>query len=107
MTTKAYVDKLDATTTENDLKHLFSACGDVADVNIVVDSTNQKPRGFGFVTMITPEGAHSAIRALYGEQVATHTLIVSEAWPCEERAGSSLERRNPRGRPSQLGQAAS
>lgn len=102
MTTKVYVDNLDAATTENELKNLFSSYGNVADVNIVVDRTNQKPRGFGFVTMATPEGAHSAIRALHGKQVAAHTLIVSEAWPCEERVGSSRERRNPHRSPTSL-----
>jgi cold-inducible RNA-binding protein len=102
MTTKVYVDNLDAATTENDLKNLFSAYGNVADVNIVVDRTNQKPRGFGFVTMATPEGARAAIRALHGKQLATQTLIVSEAWSCEEHVGSSRERRNPHRSPASL-----
>lgn len=102
MTTKVYVDNLAAATTEHELKNLFSAYGNVADVNIAVDRTNQKPCGFGFVTMVTPEGARSAIRALHRKQVATHTLIVSEAWPCEERAGSPRERRNARRSPASL-----
>jgi RNA recognition motif-containing protein len=102
MTTKIYVDNLAAATTENELKVLFSAYGNVADVSIAVDRTNQKPRGFGFVTMVTPEGARSAILALHGKQVATHTLIVNEAWPCEECAGSPRERRNARRSPVSL-----
>jgi RNA recognition motif-containing protein len=54
-------------------------------VNIAVDRVNHKSRGFGFVTMATPEGARSAIGALNGKAVGTCTLTVSEAWPHEQR----------------------
>ena len=88
MNTKVYVDNLAAATTENELKNLFSAHGNVVDVNIAVDRASHKPRGFGFVTMVTPEGARAAIRALHGKEMGTHNLIVSEAWLHEERASS-------------------
>jgi len=89
MNTKIYVDNLAAATTENDLMKLFSVHGNVVDVNIVVDRANHKPRGFGFVTMATPEGARAAIRALHGKEIGTHNLIVSEAWLHEDRTSSS------------------
>ena len=89
MNTKVYVDNLAAATTENELKNLFSAHGNVVDVNIAVDRASHKPRGFGFVTMVTPEGARAAIRALHGKEMGTRNLIVSEAWLHEERASSS------------------
>jgi len=89
MNTKVYVDNLAAATTENELMKLFSIHGNVVDVNIVVDRANQKPRGFGFVTMATSEGAQAAIRFLHGKEIGTHNLIVSEAWLHEERAKSS------------------
>jgi RNA recognition motif-containing protein len=89
MNTKVYVDNLAAATTESELKNLFSAHGNVVDVNIAVDRASHKPRGFGFVTMVTPEGARAAIRALNGKEIGTNNLIVSEAWLHEERAGSS------------------
>jgi cold-inducible RNA-binding protein len=89
MNTKVYVDNLAAATTENDLMDLFSAHGSVAEVNLPVDHTNGRPRGFGFVTMATPEGARAAILALHGKDLGTHTLIASEAWPQEDRDGST------------------
>ena len=85
---KVYVDNLDAVTSERDLMNLFSPYGNVAEVNIAVDRINHKSRGFGFVTMATPDGARSAIRALHGKQIGTQNLIVSEAWPHEQRAGA-------------------
>ncbi len=95
MNTKLYVDNLAATTTYSDLVDLFAVHGNVAEVRLPVDPANGRPRGFGFVTMVTPEGARAAARALHGKEIGTHNLIVSEAWLHEERDGSSREGRSP------------
>ena len=102
MDTKIYVDNLPSAITETELANLFAAYGNVVNVNIVVDHASHKPRGFGFVTMVTPEGARAAIQALNGKAIATGSLIVNEAWPDEERAGSQDGQRQPRRRASQL-----
>jgi RNA recognition motif-containing protein len=96
MSTKIYVDNLATTTTESELMSLFSAYGHVVDVNIAFDRANHKPRGCGFVTMVTPEGARAAIQALNGKAIGAGNLIVSEAWPSEARTGSPNGRRSPR-----------
>ncbi|HTQ51162.1 MAG TPA: hypothetical protein VMJ12_10655 [Candidatus Acidoferrales bacterium] len=81
---KVYVDNLAAVTTERELLDLFSSYGNVAEVSIAVDRISRKPRGFGFVTMATSEGARSAIQALNGKAMGTCTLTVSEAWLHEQ-----------------------
>jgi RNA recognition motif-containing protein len=81
MSTKLYVENLAAVTTESDLMNLFSAYGNVAEMNVPVDRANGKRRSFGFVTMVTPEGARAAIQALNGKQVDARTINVSEAPP--------------------------
>ena len=86
MNTKIYVDNLATATTENDLKKLFSPYGNVTEVNIPLDHASHRPRGFGFITMATPEGARSAIQALNGKAIGTCTLTASEAWLHEEPA---------------------
>lgn len=88
MNTKIHVDGLDAATTENELKNLFSAYGNVVGVNIVVDHAGHAPRRFGFVTMATPEGTRAAIQALNGKAMGICTLTVSAATPREARAKS-------------------
>jgi len=88
MNTKVYVDNLAAATTENELLKVFSRYGNVAQVNVPRDRTNGHPRGFGFVTMATPEGARAAIQALNGKAIETCTLTVSAGWAREERAGA-------------------
>ena len=102
MNTKIYVDNLAVSTTENELTVLFSTYGNVTEVNIVVDRTSQKPRGFGFVTMATPESARTAIRGLNGKAIGACALSASEAWPDEEDADLSSTRRNCRRGPSSL-----
>lgn len=95
MNNKIYVDNLAETTTERELMDLFSAYGNVVDVNIAVDRTSHKPRGFGFVTMMTPEGTRAAIQGLNGKAMGTNTLSASEAWPDEEHGNSANGRRRP------------
>ena len=78
MSTKLHVENFAATTTYNELMVLFSAHGNVAEVNLPVDRVNGRPRGFGTVTMATPEGARAAVEALNGKQIGAHTLRVNE-----------------------------
>jgi len=95
MNTKIHVDNLAEITTEADLLKLFSAYGNVAEVNIPIDRANHRPRGFGFVTMVTSEGARAAIQALNGKAIGSCTLTASKAWPHEERAGPSKSASTP------------
>jgi RNA recognition motif-containing protein len=44
-----------------------------------------RPRGFGFVTMSTPEEAQKAIEALNGAQLGGRALTVNVARPREDR----------------------
>ena len=84
MDTKLYIDNLPAGTTENELRDLFSVYGNVISINIAVDRATAKPRGFGFVTMVTPEGARAAIQSLNGKIIGSTPLAVSEGWLNEE-----------------------
>lgn len=88
MNSKLYIGNLAPTTSEKDLQDLCSPHGPVNEVHLPLDRETGRPRGFGFVTMATPEGAQAAIQALNGHAVAERTLTVSEARPREERSGS-------------------
>ena len=80
MNAKIHVENLAADTTENELMDLFSAYGNVANVNIAFDQVERKSRRFGCVTMATSEGAQAAIQALNGKTVGAATLAVREWW---------------------------
>lgn len=79
---KLYVGNLNFRTTEDALKQLFAAHGEVASVNIL------QGRGFGFVEMATPEAAQAAKGLLNGTAFEGRKLIVNEARPRVERPGA-------------------
>lgn len=87
MNTKLYVGNLSYDATENDLQDLFAQHGPVTEVNLMLDRTTGRPRGFAFVTMATKEGADAAVQALNGKEVGGRALTVNEARPREERSG--------------------
>src|SRR5690242_15825913 len=87
MSNKLFVGNLSSNTTENDLQDTFAAHGTVTEANLMMDRTTNRPRGFGFVTMGTPEEAQKAIAAMNGAQLDGRTLTVNIAKPREERSG--------------------
>ena len=64
MSAKLFVGNLSFNTTENDLQDAFAAHGTVVETNLMMDRVSGRPRGFGFVTMSSPEEAQKAIDAL-------------------------------------------
>jgi cold-inducible RNA-binding protein len=96
MNTKLFVGNLSFNTTENDLQDAFAAHGMVSETNLVMDRTTGRPRGFGFITMATPEEAQKAIESLNGSTLDGRMLTVNVAKPREERptnAGAGYGRR--------------
>ncbi len=87
MSNKLYVGNLDFNVTENDLQDAFAAFGTVVEANLVLDRVTNKPRGFGFVTMSTPEEAQKAINGLNGKELGGRAVTVNLARPREERSG--------------------
>jgi len=85
MSTKLYVGNLSFNTTENDLQDTFAAHGTVVEATLMMDRATGRARGFGFVTMSTPEEAQKAIEALNGTSLDGRNLTVNIAKPREER----------------------
>ena len=85
MSTKLFVGNLSFNTTENDLQDAFAAHGTVVETNLMMDRTTGRPRGFGFITMGSPEEAEKAIQAMNGAQLDGRALTVNVARPREER----------------------
>src|SRR6266581_6872796 len=96
---KLFVGNISFDTTENDLQDAFAAHGTVVETNLMMDRATGRPRGFGFVTMSTPEEAQKAIDAMNGKELAGRALTVNIARPREERpaGGGGGGRRDFRG----------
>ena len=93
MSTKLFVGNLSFNTTENDLQDAFAAHGTVVEANLMMDRMTGKPRGFGFITMSTPEEAQKAIESLNGTELDGRALTVNIARPREERPAGGGGRR--------------
>jgi cold-inducible RNA-binding protein len=85
MNTKIFVGNLSFNTTENDLHDAFAAHGTVIEANLMMDRESGRPRGFGFITMSSPEEAKKAIEALNGATLDGRNLTVNEARPKADR----------------------
>ena len=99
MSAKLFVGNISFNITENDLQDAFAAHGTVIEANLMMDRATGRPRGFGFVTMSTPEEAQKAIDAMHGKELAGRALTVNLARPREERppGGGGGGRRDFRG----------
>jgi cold-inducible RNA-binding protein len=84
---KLFVGNLSFNVTENDLQDAFAAFGTVTEANLMMDRTTNRPRGFAFVTMSSPEEAQKAIEAMNGKDMDGRALTVNAARPREERSG--------------------
>jgi RNA recognition motif-containing protein len=87
MAKSIYVGNMSYDTTEDTLRELFEAFGDVVSVNVITDRATGRPRGFAFVEMASDGAAQEAISELDGRSVDGRTLKVNEAKPREPRSG--------------------
>lgn len=85
MAKNLYVGNMAFSTTEDQLREVFSQYGTVTKVQLIMDRETGRPRGFAFVEM--SDGADQAIAALNGSQLDGRTLTVNEAKPREDRGG--------------------
>ncbi|MCS7087797.1 MAG: RNA-binding protein [Thermoflexales bacterium] len=96
MNTKLYVGNLPFSTSETELRLLFQRVGNVRSITIPLDRETQRPRGFAFVEMETPDEATAAIRVFNGHLMGGRPLTVNAARPMEPRSGGGGRERNPR-----------
>ncbi|WP_440876776.1 RNA recognition motif domain-containing protein [Thalassotalea sp. PLHSN55] len=76
---KLLVRNLSRTTTEQELRILFSAHGKVTECNLVLDQETGKSKGFGFVEMPNEKEAKLALSSLHETRVAKNRIRVKVA----------------------------
>ena len=76
---KLLVRNLSRTTTEQEIRILFSAHGTVTECNLVLDQETGKSKGFGFVIMPNENEGKSAISSLHETRVAKNRIRVKLA----------------------------
>ena len=74
-----YVGNLSNDVTEDDLKNLFEAFGQVETVNIIKDKFSGQSRGFAFVEMPSKNEALTALKEADGKELNGRAIKVNEA----------------------------
>ncbi len=86
VTKRIYIGNLPFSSTEDDVRDLFSGYGEVLSCALPTDRETGRPRGFGFIEM-SNEDAAKAIDALDGQDFSGRQLRVNEAREREDRRG--------------------
>jgi len=76
-----YVGNLPYSTSDDDLRSLFAAHGEVASARVVIDRATGRSKGFGFVEMPDRGQAQQAINALNEYDCEGRKLRVNESQP--------------------------
>jgi cold-inducible RNA-binding protein len=105
-----YVGNLSFDATEEEVRELFAAFGQVASVSLIKDKFTGRPRGFGFVEMSSDSEAQKAIQELNGKDFKGRSMTINQARPRENsgygrgggyggdrRGGSNRDRRGQPG----------
>ncbi len=82
---KLYVGNLSYTTTDEQLRDLFSKAGSVKSATVIMDRETGRSKGFGFVEMDSAADAQKAITMFHGTSFQNRALTVNIARPREDR----------------------
>ena len=82
-----YVGNLSKTASEESVRKLFEAHGEVKEVKLIKDQFTNELRGFGFITMSSSDDGKKAIEALNDTKLDGRKLVVNEARPRKDRPG--------------------
>lgn len=85
MAKKLYVGGLPYSTTNEELKDVFSKAGEVSSATVIIDKMSGRSRGFGFVEMTNDADADKAIEMFNDKELGGRKILVNEARPMEDR----------------------
>jgi len=82
-----YIGNLPYSISEDELRDLFAAHGEVSSANIIMDRESGRSKGFGFVEMPDKASGEAAIEALNQTDVQGRSIRVNEARPRNDNRG--------------------
>ncbi|KAJ5767628.1 RNP-1 like RNA-binding protein [Penicillium manginii] len=79
MSSKLFVGGLAWATTDDSLRGAFSEFGNVTDAIVLKDRETGRSRGFGFVTLSSPDEANAAVDAMNEQELDGRRIRVQVA----------------------------
>ncbi|MEQ9090691.1 MAG: RNA-binding protein, partial [Balneola sp.] len=80
-----YVGNLSYGVSEDNLREVFEAYGEVSSCKVITDKYSGRSKGFGFVEMDNDSEAQAAIDQLDGAEIDGRAVRVNEARPREDK----------------------
>ena len=85
-----FVAKLNYDTEELGLRQVFEEFGKVISAKIIMDKSQGRSKGYGFVEMENEEDGLAAIDELNDSELDGRTIVVKRAEPRKERTNSGV-----------------
>ncbi len=82
-----YIGNLPYSISEDELRDLFTAHGEVSSANIIMDRDSGRSKGFGFIEMPDKAQGEAAINAINQTDVQGRSVRVNEARPRNDNRG--------------------
>jgi RNA recognition motif-containing protein len=82
-----YVGNLSYGVSDDQLREVFEAYGEVSSAKVISDKYSGRSKGFGFVEMDNDAEAQAAIDQLDGAEIDGRAVKVNEAKPREDKGG--------------------
>lgn len=82
-----YVGNLSYGVSDDNLREVFEAFGEVSSAKVITDRHSGRSKGFGFVEMDNDAEANAAIEQLDGAEIDGRPVKVNEARPREDNRG--------------------
>jgi len=82
---KLFVGNISWDAKSDDLRKLFSECGEIEDAVVITDRDSGRSKGFGFVTFVNAEDAAAATEKFHDFEFMGRKLTVNEARPPQRR----------------------
>ena len=89
---KLFIGGVSYDASEDDLREIFSAHGELNDVHIATDKETGRSKGFAFITFSSKKEGIAAIKELNGSEIHSRKITVQESKP----SGGRERRRRPR-----------
>ncbi|MCH2451035.1 MULTISPECIES: RNA recognition motif domain-containing protein [Gracilimonas] len=89
-----YVGNLSYGVSDDQLREVFEAYGEVSSAKVISDKYSGRSKGFGFVEMDNDAEAQAAIDQLDGAEIDGRAVKVNEAKPREDRPRNNKGGRN-------------
>ncbi len=91
---KLFIGGVSYDASEDELREIFSAHGELKEVHIATDRETGRSRGFAFVTFSNKKEGMSAIKDLNGSEIRSRKITVQESKPSGGRDSRRRPRRN-------------